>query len=450
MMLHVSGEKTIRYWVALSVFAIALVMMGYAVPRENFALQLLLFSFAFVAYWKLYQFFRNGHFGVLEGVMTALGLRMLLLFSIPALSDDFYRFIFDGQLLKSGINPYAFLPEDAFQQLQIPSSVYWEELLTGMNSLRYYSVYPPLHQLFFFFSALAGSSILGNILILRLVILVFESLNILLIYSILKLWGLPISRIWLYAFNPLVILELTGNLHFEALVITGLLGMLYGLSKGKEVSSTFAWAWAAGIKLSPLMLGPFLMKVWGKSKVFHFLFWSAVWMGIFLLPLFAAGNFSGFWQSFRLYQSNFEFNASVWYLIRWISAFWMDYNPLVYVGPFLSLFALVGIFAISFFHKIKEPKHVASAVVWIYLVYLFLQTVVHPWYILPAFAVGVLVGNRVFLVWTGMVFLSYSAYSVTPVSENWMLILLEYAVLIAVVILELRITIGLAKRSSDF
>lgn len=445
MMLHISGKKTIKYWVALSVFAIALVMMGYAVSRENFATQLLLFSLTIVAYWKLYRFFQNGHFGVYEGVMTALGLRLVLLFSIPVLSDDFYRFIFDGQLLKSGINPYAFLPEDAFQQLQVPNSSYWEDLLTGMNSLGYYSVYPPLHQLFFFFSAWAGSSLLGNILILRLVILAFEGLNLLLIHRILKSWGLPLSRLWLYAFNPLVILELTGNLHFEALVITGLLGMLYGLSLSKVSYSTLGWVWAVGVKLSPLMLGPFLIKVWGKAKFFHFLLWSAVWMGIFLLPLFVTGNFSNFWQSFRLYQSNFEFNASAWYLIRWVSGFWMDYNPLVYVGPFLSLFALVGILAISFFHKIKEPKHVASAVVWIYLVYLLLQNVVHPWYILPAFVVGVLVGNRVFLFWTGLVFLSYSAYSVTPVSENWILIFLEYAVLIGVIILELRKNLRLAK-----
>lgn len=437
MMLHLSGKKAIKFWVVLVMYSLALVVMGYFLPRENFIGHFLMFVMAFVAYWMLYLAFQKGQLSLLLGLVLAMGLRLLLLFSVPELSDDFYRFIFDGQLLKSGINPYRLLPEEAFQQLQVPRIAYWNDLLEGMNSLGYYSVYPPLHQLFFVLSALAGESLIGNILILRLVILAFEALNLWLIYKILKNWNLPISRLWLYAFNPLVILELTGNLHFEALVITGILGMLYGLSKAKVAQSTFAWAWAVGVKLTPLMLGPLMLKAWGRYRFLPFLAYATGLIGLFLLPLLVTGNFSNFWQSFRLYQSNFEFNASVWYLVRWISRFFMDYNPLVYVGPFLSGLALLAILSISFFYKTQNPKNVASAIVWIYLVYLLLQTVVHPWYLLPAFAVGVLVGNRVFLIWTGLAFLSYSAYSVNPVSENWMLVLLEYVVLTVVVIFEL-------------
>jgi alpha-1,6-mannosyltransferase len=428
-------KKQIILVLSLLLFLASIIMLGYFLPRSAFIWQLSLYGLAFLTYWIIYNCSLSGMISLSFGFGMAFLFRVSLLFAVPSLSDDFYRFIFDGYLIQSGISPYCYLPDVAIGQLDIQPSMYRESLMEGMNSRLYYSIYPPFHQFFFWLSALAGESLLGNILILRLVVLFFEGLNLFLLYKIIRDWNLPESKLWLYAYNPLVILELSGNLHFEGIVLSGLLVTVYFFGKNKLILSNLGWASAIGVKLTPLMFGPLLLKSWDKNKRWKFLSISAAFLFIFFWPLLMGDVLGNFWQSFRLYQSKFEFNASIYYLIRWLSGFFIDYNPIVYVGPFLNWFALLIILVISYFKKIEKPGDLVQAMVWIYLSYLLLQTVVHPWYIIPAFGISVLTKNRVFLVWTGLVFLSYSAYANEPcVVENRFLLLLEYMVLAGFII----------------
>jgi hypothetical protein len=46
---------------------------------------------------------------------AALLFRLLLLFAVPALSDDFYRFLWDGRLSLEGINPFLYTPRQLIQ-----------------------------------------------------------------------------------------------------------------------------------------------------------------------------------------------------------------------------------------------------------------------------------------------------------------------------------------------
>ncbi|WP_245917223.1 carotene biosynthesis protein [Mongoliibacter ruber] len=412
----------------------ALAMMNYTFERSDFVWQLGLYIFLFALYYiSIYQ--GKIKFGLKEGLIAAIALRLLLLPAVPVLSDDFYRFIFDGQLIANGLNPYAFLPVDAVDKIQGQQvHEYWGHLLSQMNSPEYYSVYPPLHQLFFWISALVGERLIWNVVLLRLAILFSESLNFLLLYKIIKLKNLPIKPLWLYAFNPLVILELTGNLHFEGFVLTGLLFGFYFWEKKKVYPSALGWSLASGLKLTPLILGPLWLKVWPENKVVKFLLVSAILIAIFLMPLFFGNGYLGFLESFRLYQSKFEFNASIYFVIREIWAGMVGYNPLIYLGPILSMVTLVSIVVFSYFWKTESFSRLVQGAVWIYLIYLLLQPVVHPWYLIPAFGIGVLIQNRIFLFWTGLVFLSYGAYSGVEVEENFVLIMIEYFILFFVII----------------
>jgi alpha-1,6-mannosyltransferase len=428
-------KKQIILVLSLLLFLASIIILGYFLPRSAFIWQLSFYGLAFMTYWIIYNYSKSGLISLLFGFGIAFLFRLTLLFSVPTLSDDFYRFIFDGYLIQSGISPYCYLPDVAIEQLDIQPSLYWKSLIEGMNSRLYYSIYPPLHQFFFWLSASAGERLMENILILRLVVLFFEILNFFFLYKIIKDWNLPESNLWLYAFNPLVILELSGNLHFEGIVLTGLLITVYFFGRKRLALSNLGWVWAVGVKMTPLIFGPILLKSWDKNKRWKFLFISAAFLFIFFWPLIMGDVLGNFWQSFRLYQSKFEFNASIYYLIRWLSGFFIDYNPIVYVGPFLNWFALLIILAISYFKKIDKPGDLVQAMVWIYLCYLLLQTVVHPWYIIPAFGISVLTKNRVFLVWTGLVFLSYSAYADEPlVVENQFLLLFEYMALAGFII----------------
>jgi alpha-1,6-mannosyltransferase len=426
-------------YIIIPLYFLGLVSIAYLLPREEFLFNLFSFFLCFGIYLVIYQKVKNDHLSLKLGIVLAVTARIILLFAFPSLSDDYYRFLFDGHLLLDGINPYTQIPEDWVKDQALVSGSYMYSLYEGMNSLRYYSVYPPLHQVIFGIAAFSGDSLLNNLLVLRTIIIAFDLLNIYLLYQLLKLWGMPSPRILLYALNPLVILELTGNLHFEGMVLTGLLAALYFFEKQRQSLLSASWAWAVGIKLIPLMFGPlFLRRAIQLRFPLSFLAWSGIFLLCALGFLYFDKSYLNFWQSIQLYAYSFEFNASIYYLIRWVSGFFMDYNPIVYVGPFLNQLAVLLILLLSIFFRIKNGKDLVRAMVWIYLAYLLLQTVVHPWYLIPAFGLSVLTSNRLFLVWTGLVFLSYRAYVEATVIESSFLLILQYGLLFFSLYLELK------------
>jgi hypothetical protein len=139
--------------------------------------------------------------------------RLLFLFIPPNLSPDFYRFIWDGELLNMGINPYAYTPNELISMPSIYASEYMRLLYHGMTDLSqvHYSNYPIVNQLFYFIPAYFFDSIQGNILGLKLIIILFDIGTILLIKKLLILLKINENKLWLYALNPLIIIEFAGN-----------------------------------------------------------------------------------------------------------------------------------------------------------------------------------------------------------------------------------------------
>ncbi|MEX2379222.1 MAG: mannosyltransferase, partial [Vicingaceae bacterium] len=248
-------------------------LFAYELKRSNFTLLTVLFSLSFLAYALIYKLKSN--FKLSWFIAIAIFFRLLFLFSIPSLSDDFFRFLWDGQLLVNGINPYALLPTEV--QLSFPNK---ELLLSQMNSPIYYSIYPPLNQLFFAIPALISpQSILGSVVVLRLIIISAEIGTLLILPKLLKQLALSPHKSLLYALNPLVIVELTGNLHFEALWVFALLGSIYLLQKKQLYLSSIFWAAAASIKLIPLLFLPALMRMLSSSKWMRYYVLTALVFG---------------------------------------------------------------------------------------------------------------------------------------------------------------------------
>ena len=74
----------------------------------------------------------------------SLLLRIIPMFAIPALSDDFYRFIWDGRLLAAGINPFAGLPGEFLNEPALVAKGISNELYGLLNSPTHYTIYPPV------------------------------------------------------------------------------------------------------------------------------------------------------------------------------------------------------------------------------------------------------------------------------------------------------------------
>lgn len=409
------------FWGGTLLSASAYTLLAYATPRDQFYQLLFLFGLAFAGYYLLLQ----ARPGLKQGLLLALGLRLLFLAAQPALSDDYYRFLWDGALVAAGENPYLILPSALIgAETEIPGIS--RQLFRLLNSPDYYSVYPPFCQAVFALARhLAGDSWLLACVLMRLVLLAAEGGTIWLLIRLLPSWNLPLSRAWLYAFNPLVIVELTGNLHFEALMVFFLLASLYLLWQGRRAWSALALGLSIGVKLLPLMLLPLLWAYLGWKK---FLLYGCLVAGVLalqFLPFLSRELLAHIGSSLNLYFQKFEFNASVYYLLRWLGYQVQGYNMISQIGPFLSLLTIACIGYLAW-RQNRPVQVLATNMLLAFTAYLLLATVVHPWYLSTLVMLCCLTPWRYPLVWSAGALLSYAAYQTTSYQENGWLIGLEY------------------------
>lgn len=382
----------------------------------------------------------------------AIIIRFSLLFSLPKLSDDYFRFIWDGNIMFQGENPYKFTPEsvvpvDIENWNYLHDEVYNGQSMAfpqGMNSKEHYSVYPPVNQVFFVVaSALSRNSVWLNVVFLRLFIIIFEVGVIIFLGKLLVWFKKDKSLVGLYALNPLVIIELTGNLHFEGVTLFFVLAAIWYLLRKKYLFAGFIFALGIGTKLIPLLFLPFFLFKIPLKKLFIFYAVVVATVAAMFLPFTNISLIDTFGRSIQLYFSSFEFNASLYYIFREIGIWFTGYNQIAMIG-FISQAVIIGSVIILLItgRKEKRMKSVFNQLLWILLIYYSLASVVHPWYVIYLIALSILTNYRFPIVWSFVVILSYWAYRTTGVvEENYWLIGVEYLVLFGVVFIELNIPI---------
>ena len=427
-------KSRIAAYTLMALSAVAYFILAYATPRTAFTQLLLLYAFAFAAY----LYIANRRLNIWHGIAAAILFRLIFLFAAPALSDDYFRFVWDGRLLAAGLNPYAYLPSyfvspDAPQVAGITAQLY-----ERLNSQQYFSVYPPVAQGVFWLSVkLAPGSVMGSVIVMRLILILAEIGSILLLLRLLRKMALPEKHLLLYALNPLVIVELTGNLHFEALMIFFLLLALHQLFYQRVLVSGIAFALAIGTKLIPLMFLPFVLRKLGIYKFLAFAAAMAITLVALFYPLVNLQLLQNIWQSIDLYFQRFEFNASVYYLLRWLGIQFTGYNQINLIGPVLSFVTLVSILALASVKKLGSIRRLTGYMAVALTIYLFLATTVHPWYICTVLALTVVSQFRYAVVWSALVILTYSTYQHIPYREDLTLVTLEYAIVFSWVLVEL-------------
>jgi alpha-1,6-mannosyltransferase len=412
-------------WVLLS--CLSYLLLGYLTARTEFYQLLLLFGLAFAAYYFLLQ----SPLTTRQGLLLGFFFRLLLLFAVPALSDDYFRFVWDGRLVLHGESPFAHLPAHYAETGTLEQFGLSPELFQRLNSPHYYSVYPPVCQVVFWLAALLSpDSILGSVLVMRVVLLAAEAGIFFLGLRLLPLLGLPSRQVLLYALNPLVIMELTGNLHFEALMIFFLLGALYLLLRHRTWLSAVSLGLAAGVKLLPLMFLPFLF---GRLKTGRLLLYCVVvglTLVVLFLPFLTGEVLWNMLSSVNLYFQKFEFNASFYYGARWLGFQLLGYNPIAIFGPLLSLIVFISILFLGFRYRQAPRSRLPHLWLAALNLYLLLSTTVHPWYLTTLVALAMFTPWCYPLVWSGMVVLSYSAYRTPTYEENLWLVAVQYAVVL--------------------
>ncbi len=300
--------------------------------------------------------------GVTPPLLFCLGLaliwRVAFLTAAPLVSDDVYRYIWDGRVQQIGVSPYAIAPAD-------PTGVVLHTEATRRidpTSAVLPSIYPPLAQRFFLLVTLLDDSVAA----MTLAILLCD----LLIVALLWRWFTEAgrSRWWVlaYAWHPLVALEGAGGAHIDLLGTLLLVASAYALAWRRTLLSAVALAGAIAVKFLPVVLLPIF---WRRIRRFDAAAGAAA-IVLLYLPFIST---SGDWLpvgSLGTYIAQWRFNGPPF---RWIEA------GIGAAGA--SALAFGAGIAVAAHMRRTRPIHDPAAWAWPLAAAISLMPAIYPWYL---------------------------------------------------------------------
>jgi len=321
-------------------------------------------------------------------LLLAVGLvpRLLLLPAEPALSEDAYRYLWDGRLVAHGQNPFSKPPSD-------PAFASWHDgLYARLNHADVPTIYPPAAQgLFALAWRLGGAPVAWKALIAwKALLLLLEAALVAGLAALLRRRGLPVYRLLLYYWNPLVVVECYGSGHVDLAAAAFLILALLFLETGRRVPAGVAVAAAALVKLVPVLWFPAL----ARRREWIPLVVAGAFFALLYLPFLGAG--STLFEGLRTYARHWEFNGSVYAVIR----------PFFRTGDeprwILAAGLAAAVLAIAW-----RARTLSGALLAAWMAFLLLSPTVYPWYLVPAIALLPLHPDPGLLAFSGTVALTY-------------------------------------------
>ncbi|MEO0651213.1 MAG: hypothetical protein AAFZ65_11105 [Planctomycetota bacterium] len=194
----------------------------------------------------------------------AVGLRLIALAGDADLSDDPYRYAFEGALVVEGLDPYGPPPADGARGAE---RARWPTVAAGINHPEVRAAYPPLMQL----SAAAVIAARGgpepapeSLRALRLFYALCDLACLAPLALLAHLRGRSVARAWLaWGWCPVVCLAFGGTGHFDALAILACLGglALWEQGRARSGAARVGLDLAGGVLLGAGVLVKFLPVV---------------------------------------------------------------------------------------------------------------------------------------------------------------------------------------------
>ena len=330
--------------------------------------------------------------------VAPLAFRLVLFTTTPTLSDDVYRYLWDGHLVSQGVNPYAHVISDpSLDQFSIPA----RDLTNNRDLASPYL--PTIHGVF----GLAALTLPSSPLTMQMVMVGFDLLVAATLTKLLKLSGLPSRRVLLYLWNPLVIVEIAHGAHLDALMVALTTAALL-CTFDPDIRDRWGGAWGPSLlalatltRPLPLLLVPVLFWRWSWRQRFIY---GAVTVGVTvpwgIRPGFGLGSNpdgTGVFGAARAYSDTFRFNSGIyhWYE-RWVGGLGLDdkgWDEPVQLAKILVGVVVAGLLLMVFIQArtISTNRGLLRLAVVSIGIYVVLTPVLHPWYTVLLFTLLVFV-----------------------------------------------------------
>ena len=321
----------------------------------------------------------SAHAAVVVVVLAAIVFRATLFPLCPTLSNDLYRYQWEGRIQLTGYNPYLTTPDDPELTALRPESF---ERLPGKAIP---TVYAPLTELFFWLAAQ-----FNGLRAFKLLSLLFDLGTLLLIVGLLRLRGQPAVHALLYGWCPLVVVEFAGSGHNDSLALFYLLLANLFIIRQRAAVSIVALAAAVMSKWFAAVTVPVFLRRsrwWGAPLL-------AAAAAVIALPYGAAGW--NLFKGFMTYAEHWRNNASLYALLAAATG-----QDAVATGLALGI---VGGLALHLAWTNTEPLRASYLLL---AAVLLLSPSVFPWYVTWLAPFLCFFPNPALLLFTVTVFLSY-------------------------------------------
>jgi len=380
--------------------------LGLHAPRLLFLWGVAFAAYLVAAVWVLR---RRAEIRALP-IILGLGLlaRVLLIPTAPTLSEDLYRYLWDGRLVAHGVNPFPHAPSDP------ALAAYRNGLLRQLNHADVPTIYPPAAQLLF----AATAAISETPVAWKLMLLALESLLVVSLLRLLRNRGLPPERLLLYYWNPLVLVESFGSGHVDLAAAAFLLLALWMYEERRRARAGIAFALAVLTKLVPVLLIPYFRR----RRAWTLLAAAAVTAIILYAPFLSAG--SSLATGLGIYTRHWEFNSAAYHALRQV----IVSEPTV--RHILAVIVVLATLIIGW-----RARSATAAAMGCLVTLLLLNPTLFPWYLVPIVALLPLHPDPGMILFSGLVALTYlplPAYRATGVWSlpGWILTV-EYGGLLA-------------------
>ncbi len=394
----IAGIGDLRY----GLFDPGAILPGFVTSRVALPDALLLFWIPFAAAFVVYAVTVTRQVGstassgriVLWSILTvAILCRVVLLFSPPTLSDDIYRYLWDASMQFNGVNPYVYAPDsDEIAHLR-------DEFHGSVNNKDVPTIYPPLMQTAFAVAAFLWYSPVS----MKLLFSLCDVGVILLTVLLLRRRSLPAERVLIYAWNPLVMVEIAGSGHNDSLPVALMLAALLAVD-GRRPTRAAAWLSLSMLaKWFTVMLIPVFYRSFRSFRPF----WPIpVLLFVFYLPYLDAGP--GLLSGLLVYGDKWRFNDSVFSILFYLTDS-LEVSKLIVAVLFAGLVAYCAV-------RIGDPFRSAFVLLGAFIV---LTPTVQPWYLVWIIPFLCLYPNPAWILLTGLVTLSYHVVIGFVLTGTW-------------------------------
>jgi alpha-1,6-mannosyltransferase len=262
---------------------------------------------------------------------VAIGLRAYVLLFDPLLSSDIYRYVWDGKVRATGINPYRYVPADpALASLR--DGTIFPHINRATTAV---TIYPPVAQFFFLIVTRIGE----NVTVMRLALVGCEAVTVAIIALFLRCMNQPVTRVVAYLWHPLPLWEIASSGHVDALMLAlMLLGLWIALS-GHALRGAALMAFSVLVKP---YVAPVLAGIWRPWDLKMPLVVIAI-ITLYYLPYLSVGwGVLGFLTQGYLREEGISAGNDLWPLALWRLVFGEHHGDVVF---YVAMAALVLLFA---------------------------------------------------------------------------------------------------------